>query len=284
MATLRVTSDGDPYPVKAGVPLVNNGDVRSFTDGSFINDQVHDFTFKYRAGSNTIDPEAVSLTSPIGITTNGVVIYTSASSSDTLPVSATAAPSNFTWNTVDNPTEFRVDACGGRPETGGEYRYRSGAFYKNGMQSNAQYIASTTYLSGTAFGVDNTRHADGHSKILGFAFDGYPIYGPYGYTSATEVGSASNPAVRMTSSYRTKTLEAGGRTFPYSEFPAGSFIEDYEYVTGLGSLDEYNGRFCKTPDYGTGTYAYFLTFSDSGLNNPAYPYIIGPSTREQSSV
>ena len=30
---------------------------------------------------------------------------------------------------------------------------------------------------------DYKRHADGHSKILGVAFDGYPIYGPYGYSS-----------------------------------------------------------------------------------------------------
>lgn len=284
MATLQITSDGDPYPVKAGVPLLNNGTTRVFPDSSTIQDQVNDFSFKYRGGSNTVDPEAVSLTSPVGITTNGVVIYTSASSSLTLPVSSTAAPSNFTWNTVDNPTEFRVDACGGRPETGGEYRYRSGAFYKNGMQNNSQYIASTTYLSATAFGGDNTRHPDGHSKILGFAFDGYPIYGPYGYTSATEVGSVSNPAIQMTSSYRTKYNAEGGRSFTYAELPAGSFVEDYEYVSSLGTLDVYNGRFCKTPDYDTGTYAYFLTFSPGNLNTPVYPYIIGPSTREQRPV
>ena len=28
---------------------------------------------------------------------------------------------------------------------------------------------------------DYSRHANGHSKILGMSFDGYPIYGPYGY-------------------------------------------------------------------------------------------------------
>ena len=27
---------------------------------------------------------------------------------------------------------------------------------------------------------DRSRHTDGHSKILGMSFDGYPIYGPYG--------------------------------------------------------------------------------------------------------
>ena len=45
---------------------------------------------------------------------------------------------------------------------------------------------------------DYSRHANGHSKILGMSFDGYPIYGPYGYTNNTTIG-------RMTSSFRLKT-------------------------------------------------------------------------------
>ena len=32
--------------------------------------------------------------------------------------------------------------------------------------------------------IDYSRHNDGHSKILGMAFDGYPIYGPYGYNDS----------------------------------------------------------------------------------------------------
>ena len=41
--------------------------------------------------------------------------------------------------------------------------------------------------------------------------------------------------------------------------PAGRFIEDYEYSFGLGDLDQYNGRFCKTPDFPDGRYCYFVT-------------------------
>ena len=54
--------------------------------------------------------------------------------------------------------------------------------------------------------IDYSRHVDGHSKVVGMSFDGYPIYGPYGYNSG---GSA----VRMTSSYRLKTTTelAGAR-------------------------------------------------------------------------
>ncbi|MEM9312094.1 MAG: YHYH protein, partial [Pseudomonadota bacterium] len=39
----------------------------------------------------------------------------------------------------------------------------------------------------------------------------------------------------------------------------GTFIRDYEFVAGLGNLDECNGRFVRTPDFPDGTYAYFLT-------------------------
>ncbi|MBU6180830.1 MAG: YHYH protein, partial [Verrucomicrobia bacterium] len=39
----------------------------------------------------------------------------------------------------------------------------------------------------------------------------------------------------------------------------GAFVQDYECVAGSGDLDECNGRFCLTPEFPEGTYAYFLT-------------------------
>ena len=45
---------------------------------------------------------------------------------------------------------------------------------------------------------DYSRHANGHSKILGMSFDGYPIYGPYGY-------KADGTVAREVSGYRLKT-------------------------------------------------------------------------------
>ncbi|MBK7148615.1 MAG: YHYH protein [Bacteroidetes bacterium] len=57
-------------------------------------------------------------------------------------------------------------------------------------------------------------------------------------------------------------------------------MEDYEYVPGLGDLDEHNGRFCITKDYPNGTYAYFTTIdwvADHGRNSikPVFPYVLG---------
>ena len=43
---------------------------------------------------------------------------------------------------------------------------------------------------------------------------------------------------------------------------SGGFIEDFVF-TGEGDLDVHNGRYCITPDYPNGVYAYFATI-DSG--------------------
>ncbi len=48
---------------------------------------------------------------------------------------------------------------------------------------------------------------------------------------------------------------------PRRERYAGTFAGDYVYTAGAGDLDECNGRFCVTPDFLNGTYAYFLTES-----------------------
>jgi hypothetical protein len=121
------------------------------------------------------------------------------------------------------------------------------------------------------------------SPLLGFAFDGYPVYGPYGYANTDGTGGIT----RMTSSYQLRNITqrhslSGGSTLTSgqwgpdisSTYPLGYFIEDYEY-TGTGLLDSYNGRFTVTPDFPNGTYAYFTTIDSSGNN--AYPYAIGPN-------
>jgi len=64
-----------------------------------------------------------------------------------------------------------------------------------------------------------------------------------------------------------------------ASYPLGYFREDYEYMpTSLATpdfLDQHNGRFCVTPEYPNGTYAYFCTV-DANWNS-AYPYAVGPT-------
>ena len=88
----------------------------------------------------------------------------------------------------------------------------------------------------------------------------------------------------MKSSYKLNSLRAGGP--PTSIYPLGFFVEDYSYLENNDDsyLDKNNGRFCVTPDYPNGTYAYFATInpgntaSSGAFQNyktPQFPYLIG---------
>jgi len=117
-----------------------------------------------------------------------------------------------------------------------------------------------------------------HSPIIGWAYDGNPIYGPYGYL--TKQGGIVS---QLKSGYK---LDLKSNRPPTSIFPTGFFIEDYTYqeVSDETVLDKNNGRFCVTPEYPNGTYAYFATISNSvadssgtfsGYKSPVFPYLIG---------
>ena len=88
--------------------------------------------------------------------------------------------------------------------------------YMSGFEGDEGYIlldpATETYNSPNNYYTDNfyqsdandpntidkSRHVDGHSKVLGMSYDGYPIYGPWGYNS-------SGVVAREVSSYRLRT-------------------------------------------------------------------------------
>lgn len=122
-----------------------------------------------------------------------------------------------------------------------------------------------------------------HSPIIGWAFDGNPIYGPYGYIDPTDQNAGIR---RLRSSYSLKSnvvYDVDTNPVParidgpsLTTYPAGQFVDDYEYSFQEGDLDPYNGRFCKTPDYPNGIYCYFITIDASELGLPVFPYIIGP--------
>ncbi|MEO8100805.1 MAG: YHYH protein [Acidobacteriota bacterium] len=131
-----------------------------------------------------------------------------------------------------------------------------------------------------------------HSPILGWAFDGFPIYGPYAYSDA---GSATSAVKRMKASFRLRNIAARTSLPDWAlpqhtgvpqqlsanqygpaiggQFPLGRYNEDFEYVAGLGDLDLYNGRFAITPEFPQGIYAYYITIDDTGA--AAFPYILG---------
>ena len=92
-------------------------------------------------------------------------------------------------------------------------------------------------------------------SLIGWAADGFPIYARYGYATATDANSAIKV---LASSYRLKTLPDANRPAT-SMYPMGAFTQDYEYVAGLGDLDECNGRTGVTPEFPAGIYHYVAT-------------------------
>ncbi|WP_108859260.1 YHYH protein [Ruegeria sp. Alg231-54] len=91
-----------------------------------------------------------------------------------------------------------------------------------------------------------------HSPLIGYAADGFPIY--------AMTGVLDGKVTQMKSSYRLKSGNRPGGNAPDGKHD-GTFNEDYANVAGAGNLDECNGAFTVSPEYPSGTYAYFLTES-----------------------
>jgi hypothetical protein len=89
--------------------------------------------------------------------------------------------------------------------------------------------------------------------MVGYAADGFPIYTQYGYVEPMNANSGTR---KMRSSYR---LKAGQRPSGPGGRYDGTFTQDYEYIAGLGDLDECNGRFGVTPEHPQGIYHYYIT-------------------------
>lgn len=193
------------------------------------------------------------------------------------------------------------DASNAHQPESGEYHYHDNPLaLRYQLGDNVSYDASTNVYTENAT-------AAGHSPILAYAFDGYPIYGPYGYSSASDSNSGVRLMVsgfvkrdgtrgtvdlavtgRTTLATWSANLQGRSMTLLANQYgpsvtgasPIGQYIEDFDFLGDLGGtqggdfdLDVHNGRNCVTPEYPGGTYAYFVTL-DADFE-PAFPYVIG---------
>lgn len=187
-----------------------------------------------------------------------------------------------------------------QPFTGESHHHISPFALRYELGDHMNYdLTSHTYSEATG--------SPDHSPILGWSFDGYPIYGPYGYDTANNPASTVRRMVSgfvdRDGSLGTTNLNTAGRgTLPAwairsghgvstandaatgpavsADFPIGWYLQDYDYLGDHGQvlgtdfdLDECNGRWCITPEFPVGTYAYFVSLDTA--SQPAYPYIIG---------
>lgn len=181
------------------------------------------------------------------------------------------------------------DKCLGHQPGNGQYHHHAHPVCLR-AQLDDNLVAVNTSRTGTSYKEKSAPWK--HSPILGWAFDGYPIYGPYGYSDPMNANSAIKrikPSFQLRSMTQRTTLPTWAlahhagvaqqlSTNQYGPdvsdaFPLGRYVEDFDLVSGAGDLDQYNGRFAITPEFPSGTYAYHVTINDDGT--PAFPYIIG---------
>ena len=243
---------------------------------------------------------------PIAMAVNGVVYYNGQdafSYSSSSGTDLTAPQGSGIWNRDALLSEsVTFDPALAHQQNTGQYHYHVnpiGLRYQ--MGDHVTYSAtSNAYTEATSTPV--------HSPILGWAFDGYPIYGPYGYSSPMDptsgvrrmvsgfvkrdgthgttnlavTGRTTLPQWAATAQGRSTTL-TGSQIGPVvsTTRPLGYYQEDNDYLGNEGytqgvdfDLNQYNARYCVTPDYPQGTWAYFVSIDST--NQPAFPYTVGP--------
>jgi hypothetical protein len=277
------------YITTNGIPAYPTG---PFLDGnpSQATDQNAIFKFPLNPTQNTGTATATT-GGNIGVFINGVALfdYRDGVAWNNSTSSLCGGPGNppcpggptasMPWNRDAIPAEKPgFDCSKGHPAMGNYHHHQNPSAYNLDLTVISNicdlYAADGLYAINTST----------HSPLIGFAYDGFPIYGAYGYANSDGTGGI----VRMKSGYQlrnitTRTVWADGTDV--SDGPAvsstyflGYFREDYEFVSHPGQddyLDEHNGRFCVTPEYPQGIYCYFATVDAN--HNSAYPYAVGPT-------
>lgn len=181
------------------------------------------------------------------------------------------------------------DACVGHQPGNGQYHHHANPICLR-AQLNDNVELARSGRNGASYREKPAAWA--HSPILGWAMDGYPVYGPYGYSEARNPASAVR---RIRSGFQLRNITQRTSLPDWSlpnhagvsqqlsasqygpavslRFPLGRYNEDYEWAESVGDLDQYNGRFTVTPEFPNGTYAYYVTIEADG--KPAFPYLVG---------
>ena len=270
------------YVTTNGIPSYITG---PFLDGnpSLATSQNDIFRFPRVPVQNTGTPTATT-GGDIGNFINGVALFDYRDgvswkfSTNALAGGPLGGLGDGVWNR-DAVVAERVgfDCAKGHPAMGNYHHHQNPSAFNLDLVPIS--TVCSVYAADGLYTIDSTRH----SPLLGFAWDGFPIYGAYGFANADGTGGLK----RILSSYQLRNITvrthyADGTNVTdgpvvNATYPLGLFREDYEYIAHAEPyyLDVHNGRFCVTPEYPGGTYAYFCTVNANW--NSAYPYCVGPT-------
>lgn len=277
-------SSGSVYVSTQGIPAYITG---PFLDGNPSLAAVQNAIFKFPLVPVQNTGAAVNTTGGnIGVFINGVALFdyrdgvSWKNSTNALAGGPLGGAGDGVWNRDAVVAEKGgFDCAKGHPAMGNYHHHQNPSAFNLDLS-----IISTVcnlYVADGLYKIDSTKH----SPLIGYAYDGFPIYGAYAYKNTNGTGGI----VRMKSSYTlrnisTRTQYSNGTSVTAgpavsSTYPLGLFREDYQYnatsTLTPDYLDDHNGRFCVTPEYPNGIYCYFSTV-DSHWNS-AYPYVVGPT-------
>lgn len=154
------------------------------------------------------------------------------------------------------------------PETAERFECETGEIYRIeafqdlvdlGLDSNNAHVQPTGayHYHGLPVALITQINSETDLVHIGFAHDGFPIY----YSKS----NAYKPSYRLSSKLRTGEICSyhTPKTLINKDLnksnPDGTFVSDWEFIEGLGQLDECNGTFIN------GIYSYFVTLE--------YPFI-----------
>ena len=193
-------------------------------------------------------------------------------------------------------------------DAGNSHQQNTGTYHNHANPIALRYLLGDNVVINTTNGYsENLTNVNlKHSPLLGWVRDGYPIYGPYGYANATNANSGIRRMVsgfvlrnglngtdNLTNTARATLpawmLRNNGNTAASgpalsTTYPLGRYIQDNAYLGDLTNsltsqkyvlgtdfdLNDYNVRWCVTPEYPAGTYAYFVCITSNGT--PTFPY------------
>lgn len=270
------------YATTNGIPSYTTGPF--FGNPSQATDQNAIFKFPLSPTQNTGNPTATT-GGNIGVFINGVALFDYRDGvSYKLSTAADAGGplggmGDGVWNRDAVPAErIGFDCAKGHPAMGNYHHHQNPSAFDLDLVPIS--TVCSLYAADGLYVIDSAQH----SPLIGFAYDGFPIYGAYGYQNANGTG----PIVRIKSSYQLRNITVRTHYADGSDvtdgpavsttYPLGHYREDYEYIAHPSDpdyLDEHNGRVCLTPEYPNGIYCYFATV-DANWNS-YYPYVVGPT-------
>lgn len=231
-AMTTVTTDGETCTIASNaVPNHDFNTSAGFRNAFAEQDQAYTITATPTA---TETPTALSLSTDNAVFLNGVKL-------DLLAAGCDGVGDGFI-GCNDMSTPYRFDPMGGE----------GNAFGADAHNAHTQPDGAYHY-HGNPVALFQQEYPSEASPVIGFAADGFPVFGSFIDDNGTI--RAATTSYQLKSGTRPDGDDGPGGTYD------GTYIDDWEFVEGLGDLDQCNGMIQDT------VYGYVVTAT--------YPHVIG---------